>query len=351
MKLDSNALSRPMATLDDILQIPGNQEAYNRLKEVLAEGSAMAFIGAGASYPLFPLWPQLIAELAEEPVKQDSATAADKEHWLRTAGQRPLQVASQIHAKLGDAFYHTFLYETFKDRVGDDRRGDTPAHGALLRMNLKALATTNYDGGLMEARRVLRPDIRGTGFTIWNNNWEINRWASGDIFTDGAECPVLFAHGHFANPAGIVLDRDSYRRAYHSTPYRRLFENLWLQERLIFVGFSFQDAVLSGIADEVLYQTTRQQGGPPRHIAILALPDDHQYSPGMRETYRDEYNAEPLFYPTTAGNHAALQVLLESLTTDVARALVPAESLVLAPTLVSTLVSRFAHETTEDENF
>jgi hypothetical protein len=79
----------------------------------------------------------------------------------------------------GEAFYHTFLYKTFQDQANH-----TPAQGALIRANFKAYITTNYDGGILEARRRLRPDIRDTGFTVWNQSYPVNRWASGDIFED-----------------------------------------------------------------------------------------------------------------------------------------------------------------------
>jgi len=226
-----------------------------------------------------------------------------------------LQVASQIRARLRDPLYHTFLFETFKDRTGPGGRAYTPAHAALMRSNFKACLTTNYDPGLLEARRHLRPEIRDTGFTVWNQNFAVNRWASGDLFKTGAQCPVLFAHGHFADPAGIVLDHGSYRQAYHNTPYRRLFENLWFQERLVFVGFSFNDVTLTQIADEVLWQTARQGGGEPRHMAVIGLPDDQPYTPEMRREYLEGYDAEVLLYPVTGTGHSALQVVLESLAT------------------------------------
>ena len=214
-----------------------------------------------------------------------------------------MQTASQIRAKLGDAFYHTFLYETFKDQADH-----TPAQGALMRANFKAYITTNYDGGLLEARRRLRPDIRDTGFTVWNQSYPVNRWASGDVFKD-TQCPVLFAHGHHADPASIVLDYGSYRTAYHNTPYRRFFENLWFQQHLVFAGFSFNDITLGQIADEVLSQTARQGGGAPRHIAMLRLSEP--YSEQMRKEFLDGYHAQVLFYP----DYADLQTLLDSLTT------------------------------------
>lgn len=101
-------------TLDEILAIEGNGVVYERLQTLMADGSAMAFVGAGASFPLYPLWEQLLKELADEPVKRGVAVEADKQQWLRTAAHKPLHVAARIHDKLKDSLYHTFLYETFK---------------------------------------------------------------------------------------------------------------------------------------------------------------------------------------------------------------------------------------------
>jgi len=305
-------------TLDEILAIPGNRAVYERLKAILAEGSAVAIIGAGASFPLYPLWGELIGQLADEPLRHAKADAADRDYWLRSAGTKPLQVAAQIRAKLGDPLYFTFLYETFKLKNGPDGRAYTPAQAALVRASFRAYLTTNYDPGLLEARRELRPDVPQTGFTVWNQSVPVNQWASGDLFRQNTPCPILFAHGHFADPENIVLDAGTYRRAYHATPYRRLFENLWIQQHLVFVGFSFSDVMLGQIADEVLWQTARQAGGEPRHVAILGLPSEHLYTDQMRVEYREQYHAEALFYPITqtpAGHpdHSALQTLLDSL--------------------------------------
>src|SRR5206468_74389 len=106
-------------TLSEILAIPGNGAVYKQLQGLLEEGSAIAFVGAGASAPLYPLWGQLIKLLAHEPVVRGLATEADEQYWLHNAGSA-LHVASQIRARLGDPLYHTFLYETFKDRTGAD---------------------------------------------------------------------------------------------------------------------------------------------------------------------------------------------------------------------------------------
>jgi tetratricopeptide (TPR) repeat protein len=327
--------------LERIRAIPGNQAVLDGLRSLLEKRSAIGFVGAGASFPLYPLWTQFIRKLAHEPVRLGLATDADEEYWLRKASERPLLVASQIRVKLTDTNYHAFLYETFK---GLDY---TPTHAALVRLDFKALVTTNYDSGLVEARRVFRPDIRSTGYTLWNQPFPLDRWVSGDIFGEGRECPILFAHGYFDDAPGIVLDRDSYHKAYHDPPYRRFFENLWVHEHLVCIGFSFHDITLAQIAEEMIWQAF----GPPRHIAILGLPEEYVYTDQMRREFMESYGANPLFYPVTLDaqgheDHSALQVLLDSLAgeaapppqTPTARARLP-------------LAMRFAHESTEDEKF
>jgi hypothetical protein len=56
-------------------------------------------------------------------------------------------------------------------------------------LNLKAYITTNYDPGLLEARRHLRPEIRDTGFSVWNQNFQIQRWSNGEAFRNHC-CPT-----------------------------------------------------------------------------------------------------------------------------------------------------------------
>jgi hypothetical protein len=45
---------------------------------VIATEEAIAFVGAGASSGLYPLWAELIRQLADEAVKQGLAEDADR---------------------------------------------------------------------------------------------------------------------------------------------------------------------------------------------------------------------------------------------------------------------------------
>ena len=64
-------------------KIPGNESAFEKLKEIVDSREAIAFVGAGASAGLYPLWTQLLLLLADQAVDCGLATEADREFWLR----------------------------------------------------------------------------------------------------------------------------------------------------------------------------------------------------------------------------------------------------------------------------
>ena len=73
-----------MVTLEEILQIPENARVYERLKKLLKDREAVAFIGAGASAPLYPTWGALIEGL----IKKAEDYGADKTqsaYWRKNA--------------------------------------------------------------------------------------------------------------------------------------------------------------------------------------------------------------------------------------------------------------------------
>jgi SIR2-like domain len=115
-----------------------------------------------------------------------------------------------------------------------------------------------------------------------------------------------------------VLGVDEYRQAYNSGPYRQLFDKLWGQSRLVFVGFGFSDPWLDFIVDSVITQTAASSTSSPQHIAIIGLKQSEDYSTERRRNFRDSYNADPLFYPIIvapngAEDHSVLLEVLEAL--------------------------------------
>lgn len=280
-------------------EIPGNDHALAKLRELVAFGKAIAFVGAGASAGLYPLWNQLIHQLAEEAVKRGLAKPEDRDYWLGIADKRPQQAVRGIKEALRENIYAEALRQIFRPKAGDDGNRFTPVHGALLRIPFRGYVTTNYDPGLIEARLTLRPDIGATGYATWKDPDSLQRWYTGDIFQE-ERCPILFAHGIYERSETMILGVGEYRDAYKAGLYRRLFDKLWGEERLVFVGFGFSDPWLDFLANEVITQTAGQAAGEPRHVALIGLKEEESYTAEMRRTFHDQYNAEVYFYRVVA---------------------------------------------------
>lgn len=268
-------------------------------------------MGAGASAGLYPLWPALVRELANEAVTRGLATVADRNFWLdRTT--KPQQAAQLIKRALGEGCYAGALRRIFAPRVGADGERFTPVHGRLVRLPFRGFVTTNYDPGLVEARTQLRTDVPTTGFSTWKDNDDISRWLNESIF-DEQPCPILFAHGIYQRSDTIVLSADEYRETYKNGPYALLFNKLWGQSPLVFIGFGFSDYWFDFLADSVITQAGGRLTAASRHLAIIGLKEEDVYTPDRRRIFHDTYNADPLFYPVSIGpdgveDHSALLV-------------------------------------------
>jgi tetratricopeptide (TPR) repeat protein len=350
-----------MAPLDDVLAIPGNEYVLGRLQELLATEQAIAFVGAGASAGLYPLWGELIRRLAEEPVTRGLATAADRDYWLRTAERTPQQAVRGIRETLGRQMYGDVLRDTFGYRRGPDGRRCTPVHAALLQLPFRGYVTTNYDPGLLEARLLERPEVGATGYATWRDSDSVRRWMTGDMF-DEQSCPILYAHGIFEKSDTMVLGSGEYRDAYRPGAFRELVNGLWARERLVFVGFGFADAWFEVVADEVLTRTAREAASQPRHVAVVGLPDGEAYTQQLRRHFADAYDAEVLLYPVLVyerdgvrhEDHSQLRTVLEELSRPFAdrstgRSPPPADQ--ADSPQVPPPPQRWIHETTEDDRY
>jgi len=257
-----------------------NKTDLKALRSYLDAGEAVAFLGAGTSAPLYPLWGEVIAELidtaSEQGLPEDAATTC-----RALAGERPDSVVEVLRGHLGVAQYQAALRSVFRVRRDPESgRTWTPTQELICRCPFKAVVTTNYDPGIVDARNRVRAHAVGTGFASWTDELATDRWRTGEVFGD-EELPVLFAHGRHNQPNAIVLATTEYRRAYAGKLSRVLAQMVdgW---HLVWVGFSFADQRINGVLREVAEHTgTRANpGGPPRHVAVMA------WDPGRGGTRR-----------------------------------------------------------------
>ncbi|HET9656705.1 MAG TPA: SIR2 family protein [Kineosporiaceae bacterium] len=292
-----------------------NAPGLAALRRYLAAGQATAFLGAGVSAPLYPLWTQTITALIDTAVTyglpdQVAATLNSQ------AARQPDTVVEIIRQRVGGPRYQAVLREVFAARRDPDTGNTwTPAHELVCRCAFRAIVTTNYDPGIVNARMRVRPHCNATGFTTWTDDLGLDNWLSGDVYARD-ELPVLFAHGHHNQPDTIVLGTTEYRRAY-TGKLPRLIARLIESGHLVWIGFSFVDPAIASILREVAEQTgTRTDPGiAPRHIAILGWDPAAGDDPAtLRELAEIQYGADLILYPTPDGDHTRLRALLADLT-------------------------------------
>ena len=291
-----------------------NAPGLAALTRYLFAGDAVAFLGAGVSRPLYPLWDGLIGELVDAAAgRLDDTEAAT---CRAMAAESPEEVVEIVRQQLGVAGYQEVLREVLKVRTDPESgRSWTPVQELICRCAFKAAVTTNYDPGIVDARMRVRPAASATGFLTWQDELGLDGWRTGDVFGE-IELPVLYAHGQHNQPDSIVLATTEYRRAYEGKlPHvlRRLVDG----GHLVWIGFSFADQRIAAILREIGNGSgTRIDPGPaPRHIAIMPWdPAAKDNDPRILARRAEiSFGAKLILYPAPDGDHAALGALLSGL--------------------------------------
>lgn len=143
-------------TINDVLAVAGNRPVFETLVSILEAGKAIAFVGAGASAGMYPLWGRFIELIADHAVAEGKAEDKDAKRWKADTTSTPQQRVNVILRKLGEPLYRNFLRATFGPRKGADGRRYTATHAALLHVPFRAYVTANYDPALEFARAELR---------------------------------------------------------------------------------------------------------------------------------------------------------------------------------------------------
>ena len=284
------------------------------LRTYLDRGEAVAFVGAGASAPLYPLWGALVGELIDEAATRGMSDRA-VETCRRRAATDPDGVVELVQRTLTRPIYREALRRVFRARRDSDSgRTWTPTHELVVRCPFKGVVTTNYDPGIIDARMAARPGVSSTGFASWTSEDALDRWRRGDVFGD-YELPVLYAHGHHNEPDALVLATSQYRQAY-AGKLAGVLGALFDAGHVVWVGFSFSDARIAAVLREVAEASgpRAEPESEPRHVALLGLDPDADDDPEVvRDLAELQWGCRVVLYPAPGGNHAALAPLLEGL--------------------------------------
>jgi tetratricopeptide (TPR) repeat protein len=291
-----------------------NAPGLAALRDYLKSSEVVAFLGAGASVPLYPLWAGLIGELVDAAAGRLSEKQAATCRAL--AGSAPEEVMEIVRRSLGEPSYRAVLREVLRVRTDPvTGRSWTGVQELVCRCAFRGVVTTNYDPGIVDARMRVRPGASATGFTTWQDELGLDEWRTGRVF-GGGELPVLYAHGVHTQPDSVVLAASDYRRAY-AGKLARVLERLADGGHLCWIGFSFADQRLAAILREVplLSGTQHHPGAAPTHVAIMAWdPEAEANEPGvLAQRAEIAYGAQVILYPAPGGDHSALTALLGEL--------------------------------------
>jgi tetratricopeptide (TPR) repeat protein len=308
-----------MAAVHRLAEI--NRPGLAALSDHLGSGRAVAFLGAGTSAPLYPLWLGVIAGLLE--AARDELTDQVASSCQAMAASNPDAVVELVRRHIGQASFREVLRQVFRARRdAATGRTWTPVQELVARCGFSGIVTTNYDPGIVNARMAVRPFVAGTGFASWTDDDALDRWRTGDVF-GGDELPVLYAHGHHNQPDAMVLATTEYRRAY-AGKLAAVLKALADSGHLVWIGFSFADQRIAAILREVgeCTGTRLYPGGAARHVAIMPWDPEPQGSTDpaspdpqvIREVMEIQYGCRTVLYPAPNGDHSTLSALLADFT-------------------------------------
>ncbi len=250
---------------NQIKAISGNEAALEKLCELLDGEDAIAFVGAGASAGLWPLWDEFLKGFVDHSLKLGKITPPEADFFKKEAAKKPLVIAQQLRNKIQDRHYFEYLQETFRDKISPQTGGTfTSTHQALLQLPIHNYITLNYDAGLTNARTALYPEAT-TSYFFWDQE-EARR-----IRERGYKRLVLHAHGRYDRADSIILTLDDYRKAYDHHPFVRLLNELLNSEKLILIGFGMTDPYIEQLFNNI---NQDRETSPFQHIAFVGLDED-----------------------------------------------------------------------------
>jgi hypothetical protein len=269
------------------------------LRRQIAAKQVVCFVGAGVSAASAPpgsglSWTELIESGARWVHNVHPILPANwLEDRLRALASEDvddlLGAASQVASKLGapdGGEYSEWLHRS----VGSLQVHDAAVIEALAALKVP-LVTTNYDH--------LLEDVLHREAVSWRNESAVDRILRGD--SDA----ILHLHGHYSEPASVVLGLWEYAGVVGSEHTQAVLRALGMAKSILFVGFG------AGLRDPNFRQFLRwmrrvSAGNPYRHYRLARAAD-------VPAAQRDHDSAERVMVLSYGNDYAALAPFLRSL--------------------------------------
>jgi hypothetical protein len=154
--------------------------------------------------------------------------------------------------------------------------------------------TLNLDPTLYDALVLGRQPFKS--FTCYQTKSLIEFLKSLSSTVDQYSRQLVHLHGrHFDPLENIALTVEGYDKLYGHDLFSRFFHMLAMTQRIVFLGFGFQDQTFM----DPFRVAARSCTLDFCHFAVVPLAADNDDA-RVRNKYRDEWCVEPIFYPKNA---------------------------------------------------
>lgn len=277
-----------------------NPEDLHALREALHDGGLTAFVGAGASHPIYPLWADVQRRLLDEAQNERAISKDEREYLENLSNQKPQLSVTILKELMGPNKYKEILMNSFgAGSKPTQSKRHTLAHEALMRLPFCGYVTTNYDDGLTAARAHVWPNAAMWPILDWQEETGFADWMANVSRKMGTR-PIFHLHGVINKPNSIILCETSYAQAYggRGSELERFAEYLYSQCHLMFIGFGFadpwQDFLFKTYAMRIIPSAMSR---PLRHFALIGVDQGDTTVRLRRRVLREVYRIIPIFYP------------------------------------------------------
>ena len=294
-------------TFEDIMSLtPANKTNYEALREAIKKHTVVPFVGAGMSYPYYPLWNKALQKLQEK-IAPERMDAVNKELASVTT---EIERCDILERNLGKRATCRELCNLFSLSKFDVKKAGVDTQAASLFPRLfprEPLLTTNLERMQEEIFRhydvpfdsVLNPTDSDI-LTVLKQ-----KRAHGILYLHGC------VSGDLTDYSRLVFSKSQYDKHYQdNTPLVKELRNWMNGAQLLFLGCSLRNDRTLEILKKIFGTNNRLE-----HFAILDVKDeDLDYTERMIQLEHD-YGIRAILYPKD--QHEAVRILLQRLIDDI----------------------------------
>lgn len=230
-----------MFKLDDLFRYNyENKEAFESLKDMInrKKYDIIPFIGAGMSFPLYPLWYEFIKKSIENSIIDDRKNILLK---LEQNEIDLLECTSILKYKLGKIRYYNLIKRTFDIcKIDKNIVKDMPIYLLPALFENSSVATTNFDKVIEYVYDCYNKGFKDVILPIIKDESEIQKTES--IRND---CHYLIKlHGDVQSIDKLIFSKEDYEKIYgngNDTENVKYLKLLFASKSMLFLGCSLKE--------------------------------------------------------------------------------------------------------------